>query len=145
MTIDLNSDLGEGAGHDEEILAFVTSANISCGFHAGTPGSIFSSIKTAQQFSVAVGAHPSFADRQNFGRSEMHISPAELLALVTYQLGAFQTLCRAAGIRMNHVKPHGALYNMSARDRAWADPIVHAIANVDPKAIVFAPSGSAIE
>jgi 5-oxoprolinase (ATP-hydrolysing) subunit A len=145
MTIDLNSDLGEGAGHDEEILALVSSANIACGFHAGTPASSFASVHAAQKHGVAVGAHPSFDDRENFGRAEMQLPAPEVFALVAYQLGAFQALCRAAGTEMQHVKPHGALYNMSARDRALANAIAQAACTLEPKPLVFAPSGGALE
>ncbi len=145
MTIDLNSDLGEGAGHDEEILALVSSASIACGFHAGTPASIFTAVSSAQKHGVAVGAHPSFDDRTNFGRTEAQLAPDEVFALVVYQLGAFDAICRAAGVHMNHVKPHGALYNMSARDRGLAEAIGHAVLTLDSKPIVFAPPGSALE
>jgi UPF0271 protein len=145
MKIDLNSDLGEGAGHDEEILALVSSANIATGFHGGTPKSIYDSICAAHEHMVAVGAHPSFDDRENFGRREMTMPASDLFALLTYQLGAFQALCSAAGIEMNHVKPHGALYNMSARDRTLADVVASAILTIDPKLIVFAPLNSALE
>ena len=145
MKIDLNSDLGEGAGHDEEILALVSSANIACGFHAGTPASIFASIEAAQKYGIAVGAHPSFDDRINFGRSEMQLPPAELFALVVYQLGAFAAICRTAGSAMNHIKPHGALYNMSARDRNLAEVIAAAVLSFNPELVVFAPPNSALE
>src|SRR5437868_4756726 len=145
LVVDLNSDLGEGAGHDEEILDLVSSANIACGFHAGDPSSIFASIKAALERGVSMGAHPSFPDRENFGRSEMTLPPAEVYYTVAYQIGAFQTLSRAAGGRMNHVKPHGALYNMAVRDQALAEAIVNAVFTVDPKAILFAPTPSWME
>ncbi|MGI9115407.1 MAG: LamB/YcsF family protein [Chthoniobacterales bacterium] len=145
MRIDLNSDLGEGAGHDEEIMDLVSSANIASGFHAGTPASIFASIISAQKHGVAIGAHPSLGERENFGRSEMQVTPAEVFALMSYQLGAFQALCRAADAEMHHVKPHGALYNMSARDRGLADAIARAVLTIEPKLIVFAPPCSALE
>src|SRR5436309_12544663 len=92
MKVDLNSDLGEGAGHDDEILSLVSSANIACGFHAGNPATIFSSIRTAKEKGVAVGAHPSLDDRKNFGRVEAQVSPAEVYALVAYHVGAFHVL-----------------------------------------------------
>ncbi|PZR73296.1 MAG: LamB/YcsF family protein [Chthoniobacterales bacterium] len=145
LVVDLNSDLGEGARHDNEILDLVTSANIACGFHAGDPASIYASIQAAHDRGVAVGAHPSFADRANFGRTEMTIPPAELYSLVAYQIGAFQALARAADAEMNHVKPHGALYNMAARDRALADLIARAIYAIDPKLILFAPAESELD
>jgi 5-oxoprolinase (ATP-hydrolysing) subunit A len=143
--IDLNSDLGEGAGHDNEILDLVSSANISCGFHAGDPASIFATIQAAMERGVSLGAHPSFPDRENFGRTEMAMPPAEVYSNVAYQIGAFQALARAAGGRMNHVKAHGALYNMAARDRTLADVIANAVLALDPKLIVFAPVESQLD
>jgi UPF0271 protein len=142
MKVDLNSDLGEGAGHDDEILSLVSSANIACGFHAGNPASIFNSIRAAKEKGVAVGAHPSVDDRENFGRTEMQVSAAEVYALVAYQVGAFHALCAAAGVEMNHVKPHGALYNMAVRDRELSDAIAHGVLAVDTRAILFAPAGT---
>ena len=142
MKVDLNSDLGEGAGHDDEILSLVSSANIACGFHAGNPASIFNSIRSAKEKGVAVGAHPSLDDRKNFGRTEMQVSAAEVYALVAYQVGGFYALCTAAGVEMNHVKPHGALYNMAVRDRELSDEIAHGVFAVDTCAILFAPAGT---
>jgi UPF0271 protein len=142
MKVDLNSDLGEGAGHDEEILSLVSSANIACGFHAGNPVSVFSSIRAATAKGVAVGAHPSLDDRKNFGRIEMQVSAAEVYALVAYQVGAFRALCTAVGVGMKHVKPHGALYNMAVRDRELSDAIAHGVLAVDAGAILFAPTGT---
>src|SRR5207302_4318462 len=100
--VDLNSDLGEGGEHDEEILELVTSANIACGFHAGDPASIFGSICAAKQRGVATGAHPSLADRDNFGRTEREVSTSKVFTLIAYQIGAFKALCAAAGTEMNH-------------------------------------------
>ena len=145
LVIDLNSDLGEGAGHDNEILDLVSSANIACGFHAGDHASIFASIQAALQRGVALGAHPSFPDRENFGRTEMTMPPPQIYSAVAYQIGAFHALTRAAGGRMNHVKPHGALYNMAVRDRALADVIANAILALDPKLILFAPAASHLD
>ena len=145
LVVDLNSDLGEGAEHDNEILELVTSASVTCGFHAGDPVSIIHTIGEANERNVSIGAHPGLADRENFGRTEMEITPAEAFALVTYQLGAFSALATAAGTRMNHVKPHGALYNMAARDEKLADAIVRAMLVIDPFLILFAPSNSALE
>ena len=142
MKVDLNSDLGEGAGHDNEILSLVSSANIACGFHAGNPAGILNSIHVAKKKGVAVGAHPSLDDRKNFGRTEMQIGGEEVYALVAYQVGAFQALCAAAGLKMNHVKPHGALYNMAVRDPGLSDAIAHGILAVDQGAILFAPAGT---
>ena len=145
LVVDLNSDLGEGAGHDEEILDLVSSANISCGFHAGDPASIFATIQAALERGVSLGAHPSFPDRENFGRSEMALPPTEVYSIVAYQIGAFQALARAAGGRMNHVKAHGALYNMAARDRALAEVIANAVFALDPQLILFAPVGTHLD
>jgi len=145
LVVDLNSDLGEGAGHDHEILELVSSANIACGFHAGDPPSIFATIRAALERGVSLGAHPSFPDRENFGRAEMTMPPGDLHAFVAYQIGGFRALARTAGGRMNHVKAHGALYNMAARDRALADVIAHAVFALDPNLILFAPLGSQLD
>jgi UPF0271 protein len=145
LVVDLNSDLGEGAGHDEEILDLVSSANIACGFHAGEPISILASIRAARERGVAVGAHPSFADRENFGRIEVVLPPGEVFANVVYQLGAFHALATAAGARMNHVKAHGALYNMAVHDEKLADAIAHATLAIDSSLLLFAPGKSALE
>jgi UPF0271 protein len=142
IRIDLNADLGEGAAHENELLELVTSASIACGFHAGDPASISATIQAARSAGVSVGAHPSFADRDNFGRREMILPASEVFALVTYQLGTFRALASAAGVRMNHVKPHGALYNMAARDRTIAAAVVNAIATIDSTLILFAPAES---
>jgi UPF0271 protein len=145
VIVDLNADLGEGVESESELLELVTSANISCGFHTGDPASILRSIRDAVEKNVSVGAHPSLLDRQNFGRSELALPPAEVFAQVVYQLGAFSSLTTVAGTRMNHVKPHGALYNMAARNDELADAIVRAILTVDPYLILFAPPNSALE
>src|SRR2546429_1215638 len=115
LIVDLNADLGEGAGHDDELLALVTSANIACGFHAGDAETMRRSIETARDHKVAVGAHPSLFDRENFGRKELPVKSGEVFDAVVYQLGIFQAIAEAAGVQPNHVKPHGALYNMAGR------------------------------
>lgn len=145
LVLDLNSDLGEGAAHDNEILDLVSSANIACGFHAADPASIFATIQAALERGVSLGAHPSFPDRENFGRSEMAMPPAEVYSNVAYQIGAFHALARAAGGRMHHVKAHGALYNMAARDRALADVIANAVFALDPQLILFVLAGSQLD
>jgi UPF0271 protein len=144
LIVDLNADLGEGAGSDEELLAQVTSANIACGFHAGDAGTMRRAIEAARDRNVAIGAHPSLFDRQNFGRKELPVSPDEVFDAVTYQLGIFQAIADAAGVRPNHVKPHGALYNMAAHDEHLADAVTGAIARIDGKLLVFAPDRSAL-
>ena len=144
LVVDLNADLGEGAGHDNELLGLVTSANIACGFHAGDAGTIRTSIEAAHARNAAVGAHPSLFDRENFGRKELPVKPDEVFDAVVYQLGIFQAIAEACGVRPNHVKPHGALYNMAARDDGLADAIARAVENADPKLILFAPATSAL-
>src|SRR5256886_15900216 len=133
LITDLNADLGEGAGHDDELLSLVTSANIACGFHAGDADTMRRSIETARDRKVAVGAHPSLFDRENFGRKELPVKPDEVFDAVVYQLGVFQAIAEAAGVRPNHVKPHGALYNMAVRGEKLASPKTRAVAKLDPK------------
>ncbi|MGI9086790.1 MAG: LamB/YcsF family protein [Chthoniobacterales bacterium] len=144
MSVDLNADLGEGAGHDEELLALVSSANIACGLHAGNAAMMQRALRDAKERGVAVGAHPSFDDRKNFGRSEVSLSGEEVFALVVYQLGAFAALAHSLGMKPRHLKPHGALYNMAARNEELADGIVRALRAVDPHLILFAPGASAL-
>ena len=139
LSIDLNADLGEGAGHDEELFQLVSSANIATGFHAGDSDSMHAAVAAANKHGVAVGAHPSFFDRENFGRKELKVSNQEVFDAVVYQLGVFQAIASALSVQPNHVKPHGALYNMAVRDEKLADTIARAIASVDPKLILFAP------
>jgi UPF0271 protein len=142
LVVDLNADLGEGAGHDDELLALVTSANIACGFHAGDGETMRRSIEAARDRKVDVGAHPSLFDRENFGRKELPVKPDEVYDAVVYQLGVFQAIAEAAKVRPNHVKPHGALYNMAVRDQELANAIGRAIAQIDTKLILFAPENS---
>ena len=144
LSVDLNADLGEGAGHDLELLALVSSANIACGLHAGSPSMMRASILAAQERGVAVGAHPGFDDRENFGRREMSLSAEEVFALVVYQVGAFHAVAHSLGIRPQHVKPHGALYNMAVRNEEMADAIARGVRAVDPKLIFFAPAASVL-
>jgi len=143
-SVDLNADLGEGAASESELLRLVSSANIACGFHAGDPASITRSIRAAHQARVAIGAHPSLADRENFGRRELPVASEEVFALVTYQVGAFRAIANSLGAEPRHVKPHGALYNMAARDPSLAGAVVRAIAAVDRSLLLFAPGGSAL-
>jgi len=143
-SVDLNADLGEGAASENELLRLVSSANIACGFHAGDPASMTRSIRAAHQAGVAIGAHPSLADRENFGRRELPVASEEVFALVTYQVGAFRAIANSLGAEPRHVKPHGALYNMAARDPSLAGAVVRAIAAVDRSLLLFAPGGSAL-
>ena len=146
-SIDLNCDLGEsfGAykiGMDEAVIPYITSANIACGFHAGDPLVMQRTVAACKTYGVHAGAHPGFPDLMGFGRRNLAASPAEVKAYVTYQLGALSAFCTAAGVPLCHVKPHGALYNMAARDAALARAICEAIAQVDPKLTLLALSGS---
>jgi len=135
-TIDLNCDLGEsfGAwrmGADAEVMPYISSANIACGFHAGDPETMQRTVALAAAAGVAPGAHVSLPDLVGFGRREMRVSPREVHAMTLYQLGALSAFARAAGARLVHVKPHGALYNMAARDAALADAIAQAVRAFD--------------
>jgi UPF0271 protein len=142
LSVDLNADLGEGSGHDEELFELISSANIATGFHAGDSDTMHAAVSAAKKHGVAAGAHPSFFDRENFGRKELKITSQEVFDAVAYQLGIFQAIASAVGVRPNHVKPHGALYNMAVRDKELADAIGRAIKSVDPKLILFAPDKS---
>jgi len=142
LQVDLNADLGEGAGHDAELFELISSANIATGFHAGDSDTMHAAVCAAKEHGVAVGAHPSFFDRENFGRKELKVSNEEVFDAVAYQLGIFQAVASAVGMRPNHVKPHGALYNMAVRDKKLADAIARAITSVDPKLILFAPDNT---
>jgi 5-oxoprolinase (ATP-hydrolysing) subunit A len=144
LQVDLNADLGEGSGRDAELFELITSANIATGFHAGDSDTMHAAISAAMQRGVAVGAHPSFFDRENFGRKELNVANEEVFDAIAYQLGIFQAIASALGVRPNHVKPHGALYNMAVRDEQLADAIARAIASVDSKLILFAPDKSAL-
>ncbi len=146
-SIDVNTDLGEsfGAwtmGHDAGVLPFVSSANIACGFHAGDPMTMQRTVRAALDRGVAIGAHPSFPDLQGFGRREMQISAQEVHCIVLYQIGALAAFVRAAGGRLGHVKPHGALYNMAARDPSLADAIADAVRAFDDKLLLVGLAGS---
>ena len=142
--VDLNADLGEGAGHDLELLELVTSASIACGFHAGDADTMRDTICAARDRDVSVGAHPSLFDRENFGRKELSVTSDEVFDAVSYQLGVFQAIAEALEMRPNHVKPLGALYNMAARDDALADAVACAMQFVDPQVNLFAPNESAL-
>lgn len=142
LSVDLNADLGEGSGHDAELFELISSANIATGFHAGDSDTMHAAISAAKKHGVAVGAHPSFFDRENFGRKELTMPNEEVFDAVTYQLGIFQAVASALDMRPNHVKPHGALYNMAVRDAKLADAMARAVESVDPKLILFAPDKS---
>jgi 5-oxoprolinase (ATP-hydrolysing) subunit A len=142
VAIDLNADVGESIGDDAGVLPFVSSANIACGFHAGNPTVMRSTVQLARHHRVAVGAHPGFQDLEGFGRREVQIGTAELENLVAYQIGALAAVAATEGVRLSHVKPHGALYNMAARDAVMAEAIARAVCAVDASLVLFGLSGS---
>ncbi len=148
-SIDLNCDLGEsfGAwrmGDDDALLALVSSANIACGFHAGDPAIMQRTVESALAHGVAIGAHVSLPDLQGFGRREMAVSTAEAYSMTLYQIGALHAFAQAAGTRLGHMKPHGALYNMAARDRRLADALAQAVRDFDPRLRLVGLAGSAL-
>jgi UPF0271 protein len=142
MRIDLNSDVGETfgpwrMGNDVDLMPSVTSANVACGFHAGDPSTMRDTVKLAKQHGVAIGAHPGFPDLVGFGRRELKATPGEVEDLVLYQVAAIAGVAAAEGLRLQHVKAHGALYNMACRDRALAEAIARAVASLDRDLILF--------
>lgn len=145
--IDVNCDLGESFGAyqiglDEDILEFVTSANIACGFHAGDPGVMRKTVALAAEKGVKIGAHPGLPDLQGFGRRAIAISPDEAYNMTIYQIGALSGFLKAEGLTMQHVKPHGALYNMAAVDQKLSEAIAKAVYDFDLELILFGLAGS---
>jgi len=134
--------MGEGMGTDELIMPFIHSANIACGYHAGDPVTMRHTIQCALQHGVTIGAHPSFFDPDHFGRTEMDLEKAAIYELVTQQLYLLHEIATELGTKLQHVKPHGALYNMSARDAALAQIIAQAVKDFDPALLLFGLSGS---
>ena len=142
MRIDLNSDLGESfgpwpMGDDAALMASSSSAKVACGFHAGDPGTMRATVALAKASGVAIGAHPGFPDLVGFGRREVQATPQEVEDFVVYQVAALAGIAAGQGVRLQHVKAHGALYNMACRDRALADAIARAVAAIDKKLILF--------
>jgi len=147
--VDLNCDMGESFGNykigqDDEVIKYITSSNIACGFHAGDPNVMSYTVKLAKENNVAIGAHPGFPDLQGFGRRKMDIPPEEVKNLITYQIGALQAIAKAEGMSLQHVKPHGALYNMMANDKKLGQAVVEAILKIDKDLILVALSKSEI-
>lgn len=140
--VDLNVDLAEGCSNDQHLLQLVTSANIACGLHAGDFNEMHKAIRWAKENKVRVGAHPSFPDRENFGRTNMLLPDDELKACLLYQLGAVKALCDAEGVSLSYVKPHGALYNQAAKDESLAALIALTIKQFDPSLKLMGLSGS---
>jgi 5-oxoprolinase (ATP-hydrolysing) subunit A len=150
MQIDLNSDLGEGygpwtMGDDAKILDCVTSANIACGGHAGDPETMYGTLRLAAERGVVVGAHPSYADREGFGRRIIPMAAGEIRNMVAAQVGALSAIARLAGTAVRYVKPHGALGNLAASDRAVADAVATVVKEMDPSLAILAISGTELE
>ena len=144
--VDLNSDLGESfgrytLGNDDKIIPLISSANVACGYHASDPVVMDKTIKMAKEAGIRVGAHPGFPDLMGFGRRNMAVSPAEAKAYTLYQLGALDAFCKANGVKMQHVKPHGAFYNMAGADYTLSKAICEAVAEFDKNLIIMALSG----
>lgn len=142
MQIDLNCDLGEGIGNDEAIMPFITSANIACGFHAGDETTMRETVRLAKRFNVNVGAHPSWEDRENFGRKEMNLSPEEAERIVYYQIELLSKIAKEESVSLTHVKPHGALYNQAGRDIELANAIANAVKRFGGDLILVGLAGS---
>ncbi len=147
MRVDLNCDLGESfgvykIGMDEEVLAYISSANVACGWHAGDSMVMEKTVKLAKKNNVAIGAHPGFLDLEGFGRRNLNASPAEVKTYIKYQVGALWAFAKAEGIKLQHVKPHGALYNMAAKDEKLAMAIAEGIKEVDDTLILMGLANS---
>jgi len=144
VRIDFNCDLGEGCGDDAAIIPLITSASIACGGHAGDEATMRTTLRLCREHSVSAGAHPGYPDRANFGRLELPLSHAQVETLVHDQLALLAAVAASEGVRLAHVKPHGALYNVAARDAGVAKAIAVAVARHDPQLILFGLSGSAL-
>ncbi|MBL7825438.1 MAG: LamB/YcsF family protein [Saprospiraceae bacterium] len=149
LSIDLNCDMGEsfGAwsiGQDAALMQFISSANIACGYHAGDPQTMRSTVRLALKHHVAIGAHPGFPDLQGFGRRNMQCNPEEVYAFTLYQIGALKAITEAEGGTLHHVKPHGALYNMAAKDNELAEAIAKATLHAGSNLVLYGLSGSAL-
>ena len=144
LSIDINCDLGEGMPNDASIMPFISSANIACGFHAGDETTIRNTIRLAVKNHLAVGAHPGFADKENFGRVEILLPTHEYYALVMEQLVLFKEIAEQEGVVVHHVKPHGALYNLAVKNEMVATEIAKAVHDFDPSLIYYALSNSAM-
>ena len=149
VSVDLNCDMGEsfGAwtmGRDAELMEYVSSVNIACGFHAGDASTIKQTVEMAVAKGAAIGAHPSYPDLQGFGRRNMSLSPQEVFDVVLYQVSALKGICEASGAKLHHVKPHGALYNQAAKDRELALAIANAVVSLDRSLVLYGLSGSSL-
>ena len=138
----VNCDLGEGIGNDAALMPYIDEANIACGFHAGDAFTMRETVALCIRHGVKIGAHPSYLDRENFGRKEIELSPEEIYLLVKKQIETLNQIVKTAGGTLNHVKPHGALYNTSAKNEAVAKAIAKAVKDIDPSLILFGLKGS---
>lgn len=145
MRIDLNADVGEGAPDDGALLDLVTSASVACGQHAGDPSLMRRTVDLCVERGVAIGAHPGYPDRAGFGRGDAALPPAQVHDLVLYQIGALRGFAVSRSVRLQHVKPHGALYNQAARDPALADAITAALADHGGHLVLYGPAGSELD
>jgi UPF0271 protein len=142
MRIDLNADVGEECGQDAALMRCITSANVACGLHAGNRAVMRDTVLLARESGVAVGAHPGFDDREHFGRRDLQLPPEEITDLVVRQIDVLAAIAADAGVRLQHVKPHGALYNIAVRERRVADAIARAVASIDPTLVLLGLPGS---
>jgi UPF0271 protein len=141
-TIDINCDLGEGFENDELIMPYISSANIACGYHAGDENTMRRTVELCKKYNVAIGAHPSFPDKENFGRTDMHLHPGEIYEMIIKQINCLEKIAVENHTYIHHVKPHGALYNMAARDKGLAPFVSLAILDTNSKYILYGLSGS---
>lgn len=146
-TVDLNSDLGESFGAytigcDEKVIPLISSANVACGYHAGDALVMKKTVALCRENGVAVGAHPGYPDLSGFGRRNMNVTPDEMYAYIVYQVGALRAFVESAGLTLNHVKPHGAMYNMAGKDAKLADAVARAVRDSAPGAYLLALAGS---
>lgn len=147
--LDINCDVGESygafhVGNDSSVMTNITSANIACGFHGGDPLTISKTVNLAKEKGIAIGAHPGFPDIMGFGRRNMLLASEEVYSYVIYQIGALNEFAHIIGVNLQHVKPHGSMYNMAAKDSTLAENITRAIRAIDKQLIVFAPPNSAL-
>ncbi|HEY3430036.1 MAG TPA: 5-oxoprolinase subunit PxpA [Cyclobacteriaceae bacterium] len=142
MTIDLNCDMGEGMQHDAELMQYISSANIACGYHAGDEATMQKTVELCLKNNVAIGAHPGFDDKKNFGRTSMQLSDEDLYSLIQVQLKILNNICEKSKTRLHHVKPHGALYNMAAKDQGMSKVIAQSVKDFDASLVFYGLSNS---
>ena len=141
-TIDINCDMGEGVGNDELIMPYISSASIACGCHAGDEKTMRRTVELCKQYNVAIGAHPSYPDKENFGRTDMLLHPGEIYEVIVKQVNSLEKIAEENDMAVHHIKPHGALYNMAARDRSLAPFVCLAVLDTDARYILYGLSGS---